>query len=555
MRGSGPDLSVGVISQVRRYGSGLCPHTRRRLENAVSVFRASSAFDRHAIALAAQPMIESELGVLSYAEAARRVRQICHGFTALGIGPDDRVAVVARNRAEVLLLILAAQQGGPVIVPINHRLAAEEIAWIVDDADAMALIVEDAFLERLDPMLRPMVPSGCRFCLGQAAGDWISFDAWLAPQADQAWPRPAALKPAYLQIYTSGTTGRPKGVVLSEANCLGHLMGVMLAADVELLPGQRFYAGLPLFHVGGVFAALWALARGTTLIFRRDFDPAEVERLMADGGVDHASLVPAMLRACVAQPPDPARAFGELKTVMYGASPIAPELLRLAARKYSCGFFQVYGMTETHAVIAALGVADHVRALSDRPELSMSAGRAVPGCALHIVDADGQACLPGVVGEICVRSQQVMAGYWRRPDASAEVLRDGWLHTGDAGYVDAEGYVFIVDRLKDIIVSGGENVASTEVEHVLTSAPGVADAAVIGVPDERWGEAVKAIVVSAGPPLDVDRLLQHCREHLGGFKIPRSVEFVDVIPRNGAGKILKTVLREPYWRDQQRRVG
>ncbi|MDD3764550.1 MAG: long-chain-fatty-acid--CoA ligase [Nevskiales bacterium] len=517
-------------------------------------FRAYSAFDRHAVALADQPMVETESGSLSYREAAREVNRLLNGFAALGIGPDDRVALVAKNRAEVLLMLLAALKGGPVVVPVNHRLAPEEMAWIIDDAECVAMFAEPEFVERLASADLPRIPQARRFVVGGSADGWRRFDDWLVEQSAVAPPASPDLKPAYLQIYTSGTTGRPKGVQLGEANCLAHQMAIMSSTDVELAAGQRMYGGLPLFHVGGVFAALWAVQRGTTLLFRRDFNPVEVNQLLGSGELDHAAMVPAMIQACVAQPADPGHSYERLRTMMYGASPIAPALLRKAAERFGCGFLQVYGMTETHSVISTLCVQDHAAALAARPELTMSAGRPVAGCHVRIVDENGRERGVGEVGEICVRGPQVMSGYWKRQDATDEAIRDGYMHTGDAGYIDADGYLFIVDRIKDIIVSGGENVSSSEVEHALLAHPNVADAAVIGVPDPRWGEAVKAIVVPRGE-LDPDALIAHCRGSLGGFKVPRSVDVVDAIPRNGAGKILKAVLREPYWQQQRRRVG
>jgi acyl-CoA synthetase (AMP-forming)/AMP-acid ligase II len=264
-----------------------------------------------------------------------------------------------------------------------------------------------------------------------------------------------------------------------------------------------------------------------------------------------------MIQACLVTVPDvAARRYEHLKIITYGASPIAEQTLRRAMEVFRCDFTQGYGMTETSAVLTTLTTADHQRALAGRPELLLAAGRAVMGTEIRIVDADDRDVPPGAVGEICGRGPQLMRGYWNLPEASAEALRGGWMHTGDAGRMDAEGYVYIQDRVKDMIVSGGENVYPREVEDVLFQHPAVADAAVIGVPDAQFGEAVKAVVVlRADATATAEELVEFCRGRLGGYKRPRSVDFVAALPRNPSGKVLKRELREPYWAGHRRRVG
>jgi acyl-CoA synthetase (AMP-forming)/AMP-acid ligase II len=298
------------------------------------------------------------------------------------------------------------------------------------------------------------------------------------------------------------------------------------------------------------------VARGVSLYVQEDFVPPEVVRALAEERINAALLVPAMIQACLVMVPDVAqRRYDALRFVMYGASPIAAETLRRAMDVFQCDFGQGYGMTETTAVLTVLTSADHHRALADRPELLLSAGRPAAGTALRIVDEQGQALPPGAVGEIAARGPQLMRGYWNLPEASAKALQGGWMHTGDAGRLDAEGYLFIEDRVKDMIVSGGENIYPREVENILFQHPAVADAAVIGIPDAKWGETVRAIVVlKAGATVDAAALIEHCRAHLGGYKLPRSVDFVAALPRNPSGKVLKRELREPYWKGQTRRV-
>lgn len=521
----------------------------------MSNFRAFDAFDYHAHYKSSRCFVESDLGSISYGEAAIKVDSIINGFRALGICSCDRIAVIAKNRAEVLLLLLASLKGGPVVVPVNNRLAPAEMAWILEDSECKAVIAESEFIQALEGKIPSRIPPDVRFQLDGVVPEWINFDGWLVMQSSQvAEPSNQTDKP-YLQVYTSGTTGQPKGVVLTEKNCLGQQLGLMATLETTLQPGDKVYQALPLFHVGGIFVTLWAVYRGATLIFRRDFSPAVTEDLMARGDVQHVALVPAMIKACLTVGANIPRKFDGLKSIIYGASPITAETLRLSAQRYRCGFIQIYGMTETHSVISVLTPKDHERALNGEREcLIASAGRPIAGTKIKIESPEGEALPVGQIGEICVRAPQVMAGYWKRDEATKEAIKNDYLYTGDAGYVDQEGYLHIVDRLKDIIVSGGENVASKEVEEILLRHPQVADAAVIGIPDERWGEAVKAIIVCTESGLDEASLIEHCKQHLGGFKVPKSISLIDAIPRNGAGKVLKNKLRERYWSGEARRV-
>lgn len=497
-------------------------------------------------------ILEFDGSWISFAEAQRAVYQILNGFGGLGIGSQDRVAIVSRNGPEALLCLLAALGGGPVLVPINHRLSAVEMRWQIDDARCSGVIAESEFVEQL----RDELPEGLhQFEIGLGRGGWKSFQAWISLQDSTPLKPQREVGSPYLQIYTSGTTGRAKGVLLTEENCEAVIRSVGVGIDAPLEEGQVAYQGFPLFHVGGVFVTTWLLTRGLTLIFKRDFDPAAVNRMIASGRVGYAAMVPAMIQACLGAAMDMPVIQG-LKAIFYGASPINEGTLRRARDRYGCDFVQVYGMTETHSTISVLTIADHRLAIDGgRPDLIRSAGRPLPGCDVRIVDpSSGKQLSPGERGEICIRGSQVTQGYWQRPEATEEVIREGFLFTGDAGYLDEDGYLFIVDRLKDIIVSGGENIASKEIEDVLMAFPGVKDAAVIGIPDERWGEAVLAVIVADSSVVDVTEVAAHCRSRLGGFKVPKTIMTASEIPRNGAGKVLKNALREPYWKNVSRGV-
>jgi acyl-CoA synthetase (AMP-forming)/AMP-acid ligase II len=356
------------------------------------------------------------------------------------------------------------------------------------------------------------------------------------------------------QMYTSGTTGHPKGAVLQHRAVCSNV--VQLMPIVRLGRGERYLIVAPLYHAAAAVTQFVVVASGGSLFVQEDFVPGEVVRALSEEKLTVALLVPAMIQACLVMVPDvAARRYDALRLVVYGASPIAAETLRRAMEVFQCGFVQGYGMTETSAVLTALTPADHERALADRPELLLSAGRPLLGTELRIVDEHDRPQPPGSIGEIAGRGPQLMRGYWNLAEASAAALRGGWMHTGDAGRLDEDGYLYIEDRVKDMIVSGGENVYPREVENVLFQHPAVADAAVIGVPDERWGETVKAIVVrKAGASVAAEELIEFCRARLGGYKLPRSVDFTDALPRNPSGKVLKRDLREPYWKGHTRRV-
>jgi len=290
-------------------------------------------------------------------------------------------------------------------------------------------------------------------------------------------------------------------------------------------------------------------------VIHEEFDPEAVVDALSNDDIASTLLVPAMIQMCLASPTIEQRRFDSLRTIVYGASPIAERVLRDAMRVFGCQFSQGYGLTETTALATTLLPRDHSLALSGRPELLLSCGRPATGTEIVIKDDEGSPLPIDAVGEICIRGPQLMSGYWNLPEETKKALRDGWLHTGDAGSFDADGYLYIKDRLKDMIVSGGENVYPREVEEVLFRHPAIADAAVIGIPNERWGEAVHAVVVlEDGAEVSSEEIVDHCRKELAGYKRPRSIDFVDALPRNPSGKILKRELREPYWADRERRV-
>jgi acyl-CoA synthetase (AMP-forming)/AMP-acid ligase II len=309
-----------------------------------------------------------------------------------------------------------------------------------------------------------------------------------------------------------------------------------------------------MYHIAGLLLTLHAAGNGAAVFVLADFDPVEVVRVLDEERIGFAVLAPSMIQACLGAAGVEGRRYAQLPAICYGASPIAEPTLRRAMSVFGCEFTQSFGMTECPA-FTLLTSADHQRALEGAPHLLQSTGRPMPGCQVKIVDEQDNEVPPGTIGEICGRGPQTMRAYWNLPDATADALRGGWMHTGDAGYLDAGGYLYIKDRVKDMIVSGAENVYPREVEDVLLGHPAIADVAVIGVPSEQWGETVKAIVACRpGAAVTEDELIEFCRGRLAGFKRPRSVDFVGEIPRNPSGKILKRVLRAPYWEGHDRSV-
>jgi acyl-CoA synthetase (AMP-forming)/AMP-acid ligase II len=492
---------------------------------------------------------------LSYADAGAVANRLASRLVAAGCGKGSRVAVLAKNADWYLLLYFAAAKAGAVLLPLNWRLAPREWVAILADAQPSVLIVDQDHVAAVDD-IRPEL-EGIDSFVAEGAADargWESLDRWLA---EGPATRPAvdvsAADPLY-QMYTSGTTGTPKGAVLSHGAVTANVAQVHLAHTAG--PGDRGLVVLPMFHAAVIPAALSVVCFGGTAFVLDAFDPEQVVGILERERIGLATLVPAMLQACLVTVDDvAARRYDALRSIYYGASPIAEDTLRRAIEAFGCGFVQSYGMTEAAQALTFLSAADHRAALDGRPELLMSAGRPAAGTTLQVVDEADHEVAPGDRGEISARGPQLMSGYWRRADETTETLRDGWLRTGDIGRIDDDGYLFVEDRVKDMVVSGGENVYPRMVESVLFEHPAIADAAVIGVPDARWGEAVKAVVaLRPGMRCTEAELLDFCRPRLGGFERPRSVDFMPTLPRTPTGKVLKRVLREPYWVGHQRRV-
>jgi acyl-CoA synthetase (AMP-forming)/AMP-acid ligase II len=492
---------------------------------------------------------------LTYREAVASANRMANALVGAGLAPGDRFAVLSKNSIELALLYYAGSKAGVVPVPLNYRLAPPEWAYIVRDSGARVLFAQQAFANALEPVRGELSDVKRLVSLDAASAGWELLTDVLQGQPEQAPEREVTERDDVYQMYTSGTTGRPKGAVLTHRAVMAQLHQGLLGFGAQ--PGERALIVAPMYHAAAALTSFVTVQIGGTLYIQDDFVPAEVVRALSEERIAFAMLVPAMIQFCLVGVPEVAeRRYDDLRLLIYGASPISEQTLRRAIEVFGCDFLQGYGMTETTAAATYLFPADHRRALAGNPRLLLSAGRPLLGTEVRIVDEHDQPLPPGRIGEVVVRGPQLMRGYWNLPEASAEALRGGWLHTGDAGVMDDEGFLYIQDRVKDMIVSGGENVYPREVEDVLFQHPAVADVAVIGVPDERFGEAVKAIVVrKPGRDVSTEELLEHCKGRLGGYKRPRSVDFVEVLPRNPSGKVLKKELREKYWAGHSRRVG
>jgi acyl-CoA synthetase (AMP-forming)/AMP-acid ligase II len=492
---------------------------------------------------------------ITYGEAAEQINQLANAFSSTGIENGDRVAVLSKNSIEYVLLYYAASKVGVVPVPLNYRLASPEWAYIINDSGAKMLIASAEYVQPAEGLRGQMETVGHLVYISDAEQPgWTDYHDWIGGRAVVPPQRSITPDDDLVQMYTSGTTGHPKGVVLTHSSLTANL--VQFSPSMDFRPNERIMIVAPLYHVAAAFIALSANHRGASLYIYQDFDPVEVVRALDHEKISWSFLVPAMIQACLVAVPDVAeRNYSDLRGILYGASPIAEETLRRATDAFKCDFIQAFGQTELSPVATILSPDDHTRALEGKPELLLSAGRPVLGTELRIVDEDDSPVTNGTMGEILVRGPQVMKGYWNLPDETAETLRGGWMHTGDAGTLDDEGYLYVQDRIKDMIVSGGENVYPRAVEDVLFAHPAVADAAVIGIPDAKWGEAVKAVVaLREGASSTEEDILEFCRGRMGGFERPKSVEFVASLPRNPSGKVLKRELRKPYWKDQGRRV-
>jgi fatty-acyl-CoA synthase len=487
----------------------------------------------------------------TYGELDTRASRVAQGLIALGQKPGARVSYLGKNSDRYCEVLLGAFKARVVVVGVNWRLAGPEIVYVLNDAGCEVLFVGAEFTPIVEKIRKDCPQLKAVIAMDGGHPSWPDFESWRDAQAAKDPMLPIAPDDDVIQLYTSGTTGHPKGVQLTNANYLAVLASLTTTGLADYTPDDVVLVAMPFFHVAGVNVALLALMHGARAIVLKDVDAQEILRLIETKRITYAFIVPAVILFLTQQKNVREIDFSSLKNISYGASPIADELLLTAKEIMGCEFLQVYGLTETTGGGTFLPPEDHV---PERGKLR-SCGKPAPGHEIRVVDGEGRTLPPRQVGEIVIRAANVMKGYWNKQDATKNAIRDSWFHTGDAGFFDEEGYLYIHDRVKDMIVSGGENIYPAEVENAIFGHPAVADVAVIGVPDEKWGEAVKAIVVkkpgiSAAPA----EIIAWARERIAGYKLPKSVDFIETLPRNPSGKILRRELREPYWAGRDRRV-
>ena len=500
---------------------------------------------------------EFENKKLTYKQADKLANKLANALSGEGITKGDRFAFLSKNSVEMGVMYYAASKIGAVPVPINYRLADKEWEYIINDSGSKLIIVRsEEYTNRIEGISGNLTNIKKFVGINSVIQNplWQDFYKWIDSQSEDKPSSNISEDDDVYQMYTSGTTGHPKGAILLQRNVAANIRQYL--SSLTLPRPARTLMVAPMYHAAAMINMCGCVAIGGTLVIQEDFLPNDVVECLANEKITHTILVPAMIQACLVMAPDVDKhSYSDLDQIHYGASPIAPDTLKRAMDVFKCKFAQGFGMTENVALLCALTHEDHNRGLNEKPELLKSCGKPATDTIIEIRDENDNPLPVGEIGEICAYGPQIMRGYWNKDQETMKALKDGWLHTGDAGKMDEEGYIYIQDRIKDMIVSGGENVYSLEVESALFAHPEVVDAAVIGIPDEKYGEAVKACIVKKeGSSLSEEQLIDFCKDKIASYKKPRSVDFISEVPRNASGKVLKKKLREPYWAGRDRQV-
>ena len=491
---------------------------------------------------------------ITYQQLDQKSDRVANALLAEGIKARSRVAILAKDSPQSYEILFACAKIKAVLVPINWRLAASEVNYILNDAEVEFLFVGSEFHDLVKSSAKELTKIKTIITLGKTSENWLNYSEW-CQQYSPISPE-IAIKPndVAVQLYTSGTTGKPKGVELGNYSFFAVAQEWTKQGQnwMNWRQSDKSLLVVPFFHIGGLWWAMRGFAAGAENILLPAFDSLEVLEVIEKARITKVGMVPAMIQVLMCEPQCQKTDFSSLEYVLYGGSPIAESLLKQAMKTFSCNFVQIYGMTETGNCAVFLPAEAHT---SSNTNLLQSAGKPFPGVSVAIVDGDGKELLPSQIGEIWLKSPANMIGYWKLPEATTKILKDGWIRTGDAGYLDDQGYLYICDRLKDMICYAGENVYPAEIENILYQHPAIAELAVIGVPDQDFGESIKAIVVlKAGIKAKALQLINFVRGKLADFKLPRSIEFVQSLPRTPSGKVQKGKLREKYWQGYQRKV-
>jgi len=493
---------------------------------------------------------------LTYTEFDQYTNQIANGIIKEGIEPESRIAFLGKDSSINYQVLFGCAKAKTVLVPINWRLSAQEVLTIVNDAEAKILFVDQAFSLTISQIEKELSSVVKIIVYNQTDSTWTNFDQWKSLQENTFTPEFSYQSTdIVLQMYTSGTTGKPKGVQLSNNSFFKLLDTMKLEYNdtwMDINNTDAVLHAVPFFHIGGLWWGVQSIIAGSTMVIQETFIAWQALEYIEKYKISKVAMVPAMLQFILSEPNCNTTDLSSLKGFLYGGSPINPPLLRRAIEILNCNFYQIYGMTETGNMAVCLRPEDHTDINLTRIK---AAGKPLPGVSLKIINPDFTPVPTGSTGEICIKSPSNMVGYWKREQATTHTIVNGWIRTGDAGYIDADGYVYVCDRIKDMIICSGENIYPAEVEAVLSEHEAIREIAIIGIPDENWGETAKAfIVLNTGFTLKKRELTKYARGKIADYKIPQSIEIIDALPVNANGKIMKRELRKPYWQEKERLV-
>ncbi len=492
---------------------------------------------------------------LTYRELNERTNRLAAALIETGRKPGDRVGLICHNSHHFTEVFFACAKIGAASTNLNWRLSPKELAFLLNDAEPDVVVFSKRFEYLFEPMKQEV----------KKKTTYIAVDGVIDKQMVDYEKLIAKYKPAepkvtvdendtVLLLYTSGTTGRPKGVMLTHRNMTANSFSTII--EMEMTRDWNILGLLPIFHVG-IFVLINMVLIGAKVTYVHSFDPKAIFEVVQKEKTNATAFTPVIFKFLLDHPDIDKYDLSSLRKIIYATAPMPVELLKRSIKRFNCDFIQFFGMTETSPTLTMLVREDHVL---DGPDYKVkwlgSAGRPVANVRVRVIDEQGKDCPPGVIGEIIGSGDNVMKGYYKMPEATAAAIRDGWYYSGDMGYFDEHGYLFIADRKKDMIISGGENIYPREVEEAILLMPGVADVAVIGVPDDAWGEAVKAIIVKKpdAASLTEQAVIDHCKKNIASYKKPKSVDFVEALPRSALGKILKHELRDPFWKGRERKI-
>ena len=484
----------------------------------------------------------------TYEELNIYSNQIANGLISLGCKPDSRIAYYGKNSDYFFEFLIGTLKSNTVAVGVNWRLAPPEVSYVLNDSNSEVLFVGEEFYPIIDQILEDLPNVKKVIAVDGNHTKYEDFISWRDSQESASTGLKSSDQDDILQLYTSGTTGHPKGVQLTNRNFAA--ANESIDGIVPFEEGTTNLVCMPGYHVAGTNWGIWGYIFGCRNIIIADIDPGLILELIEQEKIRSTLFVPAVILFLISHPNALSTDFSSLNFVLYGASPIADDTIIKAKEIMQCDLYQVYGLTETTGAITIMMPEDH----DPKRGKLRSCGKALKGVELKVVDENGKELKTGEIGQVISKADLNMKGYWNKPDATKESIVDGWFYSGDAGYFDEENYLFIHDRVKDMIVSGGENIYPAEVENALMSHEKILDAAVVGIPDEKWGEAVKAFVVLSDSSLDEDQIISYTRTKIAGYKCPRSINLISELPRNPSGKILRRELRDPYWEGIDRKV-